>query len=209
MTYKPSANFSYLQWTSSTGASPARTLVLQALVQAWKAAEADFISKSKDWCEKLPRRLSSLKTFTQLGPGEEREWSKDFPASGMTVGGRLFPLPELGAPHLRERWFLLAYRPGFGRSEGRPWAEVFSGRNDSTGRCETLADTDFQRLEVGQQGDSGELSPAFGGSWWELEPSVGRVAHGVPQRVDRIECLGNAVVPKQARTAFERLMGLK
>ena len=45
--------------------------------------------------------------------------------------------------------------------------------------------------------------------WWEPEPHVGRVAHGVPLRVDRLRGLGNAVVPAQAREAFERLMGLK
>ena len=32
--------------------------------------------------------------------------------------------------------------------------------------------------------------------WWESEPDVGRVAHGVPSRVDRLRCLGNAVVPQ-------------
>ena len=34
------------------------------------------------------------------------------------------------------------------------------------------------------------------GGWWESEPDVGRVAHGVPSRVDRLRCLGNAVVPQ-------------
>ena len=42
---------------------------------------------------------------------------------------------------------------------------------------------------------------------WKTEPAVDRVANGFPSRVDRIACLGNAVVPLQARTAFERLMG--
>ncbi len=32
-------------------------------------------------------------------------------------------------------------------------------------------------------------------SWWESEPRVGRVAHGIPKRVDRLKSLGNAVVP--------------
>ena len=32
-------------------------------------------------------------------------------------------------------------------------------------------------------------------SWWESEPRVGRVAHGIPKRVDRLKTLGNAVVP--------------
>jgi DNA (cytosine-5)-methyltransferase 1 len=46
-------------------------------------------------------------------------------------------------------------------------------------------------------------------NWWVSEPNVGRVAHGIPKRVDRLRALGNAVVPQQAREAFERLMGLK
>lgn len=32
---------------------------------------------------------------------------------------------------------------------------------------------------------------------WEIEPDVGRVANGIPARVDRLRCLGNAVVPQQ------------
>lgn len=32
--------------------------------------------------------------------------------------------------------------------------------------------------------------------WWSAEPDVGRVAHGVPARVDRLHGLGNAVVPQ-------------
>ena len=32
--------------------------------------------------------------------------------------------------------------------------------------------------------------------WWRFEPDVGRVAHGVPSRVDRLKSLGNAVVPQ-------------
>jgi len=32
--------------------------------------------------------------------------------------------------------------------------------------------------------------------WWSVEPNLGRVAHGVPFRVDRLRCLGNAVVPQ-------------
>lgn len=51
-----------------------------------------------------------------------------------------------------------------------------------------------------------------GGEAWgasdEPKPRMGRVAHGVPCRVDRIKCLGNAVVPAQARKAFEILSGM-
>jgi DNA (cytosine-5)-methyltransferase 1 len=40
-----------------------------------------------------------------------------------------------------------------------------------------------------------DVSAAAAG-WWESEPDLGRVAHGVPSRVDRLRCLGNAVVPQ-------------
>lgn len=36
------------------------------------------------------------------------------------------------------------------------------------------------------------------GAEWEPEPDVGRVAHGVPARVDRLRGLGNAIVPRMA-----------
>ena len=38
---------------------------------------------------------------------------------------------------------------------------------------------------------------------WPPEPGVGRVADGVSNRVDRIRCLGNAVVPQQFYIFFK------
>jgi DNA (cytosine-5)-methyltransferase 1 len=35
-------------------------------------------------------------------------------------------------------------------------------------------------------------------SWWDVEPNVGRVAYGIPSRVDRLKGLGNAIVPQIA-----------
>ena len=32
--------------------------------------------------------------------------------------------------------------------------------------------------------------------WWESEPDVGRVAHGIPKRVDRLKGLGNSLIPQ-------------
>lgn len=41
--------------------------------------------------------------------------------------------------------------------------------------------------------------------WWSAEPNVGRVAHGIPNRVDRLKCLGNAVVPQQFYPIFKAI----
>jgi DNA (cytosine-5)-methyltransferase 1 len=43
---------------------------------------------------------------------------------------------------------------------------------------------------------SAESAGSREGGWWLVEPDVGRVAHGVPARVDRLRSLGNAVVPQ-------------
>ena len=43
---------------------------------------------------------------------------------------------------------------------------------------------------------SEELKDLSYSRWWETEPAVGRVANGVPNRVDRLKQLGNAVVPQ-------------
>ena len=40
---------------------------------------------------------------------------------------------------------------------------------------------------------------------WIVEPSVGRVAHGVAHRVDRLKAIGNGQVPQVAATAWEML----
>lgn len=41
---------------------------------------------------------------------------------------------------------------------------------------------------------------------WPAEPDVGRVAHGVPARVDRLRALGNAVVPQVAEHVGRMIM---
>lgn len=51
-----------------------------------------------------------------------------------------------------------------------------------------------------------EEARRFGsGRRWPAEPDVGRVANGVPDRVDRIKALGNAVVPQQFYPIFRAI----
>ena len=41
--------------------------------------------------------------------------------------------------------------------------------------------------------------------WWAVEPNMGRVAHGVAARVDRLKAIGNGQVPLCAATAWRIL----
>ena len=81
----------------------------------------------------------------------------------------------------------------FGNSE-RP--KTISQSGDSC-RTQNVANTDSPPGQLKQERTI--CQPNTGGrSWWAVEPDVGRVAHGVPSRVDRLRGLGNAVVPQVA-----------
>jgi len=99
-----------------------------------------------------------------------------------------------------------------GRSKGDGWqARSRVERSSAT----ELADASGERLERHtRNGDSGGkpkqtgpvaqsgLCEKFGSEIWDVEPQLGRVAHGVADRVDRLRLLGNGVVPQQAARAW-------
>jgi hypothetical protein len=55
------------------------------------------------------------------------------------------------------------------------------------------------------RGWSPERIEAVGG-WWAIEPPVGRVASGVPNRVDRLAALGDSLVPQIAEWIGRRIL---
>lgn len=69
-----------------------RTLALQDLVQAWKESEVDFFSRSLGLQTNSGQLSFSWKTYQPLGPAELNEWGKNWPQSGMIVGGILYRL---------------------------------------------------------------------------------------------------------------------
>ena len=85
-----------------------------------------------------------------------------------------------------------------------------SETTESIKRGETMADTNVEgrqgRIHRGQNKEwesqqryFGRNSAAHGQqeqNWWDTEPELGRVAHGIPNRVDRLKGLGNSLVPQ-------------
>lgn len=69
--------------------------------------------------------------------------------------------------------------------------EVFPNPNSKRGRGRNAG---RQHAKYVGQSSSGERGDERGVGFWLPEPSVGRVAHGVPRRVDRLRSLGNSVV---------------
>jgi DNA (cytosine-5)-methyltransferase 1 len=77
---------------------------------------------------------------------------------------------------------------------------VHAGAPHNRRRVWIVAHADGAGLAQRQPGDAGGARPhggpdALRSDWWHVEPALGRMAHGVPDRVDRVRCLGNAVVP--------------
>lgn len=71
-------------------------------------------------------------------------------------------------------------------------------------------DGEFSENErPGNQGNyhAGRAETNDCGEWWSAEPDVGRVAHGVAARVDRLKAIGNGQVSAVAATAFRVLLG--
>jgi len=126
----------------------------------------------------------------------------DLAAIGYDAEWESVPAAAVGAPHLRYRVFILAVR-------ARP-GEGDAPRPDADGQRRQVADANSAGLQVlsGVEAGAelGRIRAAWGGGWWAAEPDVGRVAHGVPSRVDRLRCLGNAVVPPVAEWLGRRVV---
>ncbi len=131
---------------------------------------------------------------------------------------------DLGAPHRRERVFILAWRE----------CDAFAGESDADRRGEELADSSREREREpddeapaisqrgarelsrrGSDGGNGSLwPPGPAGEWTgvpeELHPARSKsslrcMAHGLPHRLDELRALGNVVVPLMAGFAFATL----
>ena len=119
-----------------------------------------------------------------------------------------------GAPHKRDRIWIVADSNGM--RELQPQGRECDFRGRAGNGCSELAYADREH-EQGQQSSvfnqEGRTQPGErqigsrddGATWWFAEPDVGRVAHGVAARVDRLRCIGNGQVPAVAALAWDML----
>ncbi len=131
------------------------------------------------------------------------------------------PAAYVGAPHIRDRVFVIAVHSNPENSNARqPYKRnAEQSREDSSQKRQRLRDQpsglgsvvantnehiscqerlqrirELLRISGNTQED---FRRGLSGNW-AVEPNVGRVAHGISARVDRLRGLGNAVVPQVA-----------
>jgi DNA (cytosine-5)-methyltransferase 1 len=154
----------------------------------------------------------------------------DLAEIGYDAEWKIISAADVGAPHLRERVWLLAY-PGRERVYERRWdsdaseevRDIWRTQGDELPRkrelqAQVLADTLSGRQprpwksyhsSDSQKDSERETGQAFDvrfGAEWPVEPGVGRVAYGIPSRMDRLRGLGNSVVPKIPEMIAQRIM---
>lgn len=80
---------------------------------------------------------------------------------------------------------------------------------DTTGELGNVGDDHRRsgREQIPKPGNGSEEARPIS-DWWAIEPDVGRVADGIPSRVDRLKALGNAVVPQVAEYIGRMIMEL-
>lgn len=158
----------------------------------------------------------------------------DITENGYSVSWALWGACDVGAPHQRDRVFIVgrnadcdnaeaeralsggiesAHAAGDNRkfshaaSERFSKDEIQSGKFEESGRSADKRGKEAERLQFERVCScvSERRREADGDEWWKVEPGVGRVVTRISNRVDRLRCLGNAVVPYQVLPIFEAI----
>ena len=112
----------------------------------------------------------------------------DLATLGYDAEWESIPAASVGARHLRLRVFVVASSSVLANVEGKS-ARYLEGHPPAVKRWFRLG------------------KPASGDGWlWPDESGVGRRVYGVPRGVDRLRCLGNAVVPQVAEWIGRRIV---
>lgn len=126
---------------------------------------------------------------------------------------------DVGAPHRRERIFIVAYPNSIRHIHGQLELDTAKPRQQtqldvikSSTEISNSESIGLQRIrtegkqepEVHGEERISDSNRSYG-DIWKVEPGMGRVAHGIPAWMDRIRCLGNAVVPQVAQVIAQRV----
>ena len=157
----------------------------------------------------------------------------DLEAEGYETETLIIPACAIGARHRRDRIWIVANSGSTGgiqfndRKNHKNEKQYIQSRERWKAEQVGTEGLHTNATNSGSEGLSGVTCEGFGvipktngtssgcefgrgstetiGSPWSTEPAVGRVAHGIPRRVDRLKGLGNAIVPQVAMVIMQAI----
>ena len=140
--------------------------------------------------------------------------------AGFDVEWSVVSAKDVGACHLRERLWFIAYPSRV--NEDRTESPIQAGRDTATSSTTDATNTDCERLqglraEHQLREGSQEETPCWSPQPYTLEPdwrgylsqpTIRRTDDGFSFRVDRLKCLGNSIVPQAAAVPLARIKQL-
>jgi len=142
----------------------------------------------------------------------------DMEGEGYSARAVVVPACAVNAPHRRDRVWIIANTSGSGE-RGEREEPGNEGRSSSEIRGEGIRQEDGEKRSIRSNSTTSNATDSKGGrtrkcrncnhgdggeesgrcvDWWATEPAVGRLVDGIPDRVDRLKGLGNAIVPQVA-----------
>ena len=144
----------------------------------------------------------------------------DLASLGFDAEWGVLSAADVGANHLRERIWIV----GKNTQQHRFFSHTLHNRNRRgqqqsksiekkignipNSKCRNVSKSKLQQRIVSEKSREtpDRFSDGIGNAvWWATEPSVGRVANGLADAVDRIKAIGNGQVPLCAATAWRLL----
>jgi DNA (cytosine-5)-methyltransferase 1 len=140
-------------------------------------------------CELRPR-FALVENVSALAARGLNRVLGDLAESGYDAEWDCIPAAAVGAPHVRDRLFILAYPHGFG--------------------CQADPHESRLRPQAAHHGRSRHVGPMGSSEMWAAARPIGTipmgVGNGVPEWLDRIRACGNAVVPQVAEWIGRRII---
>lgn len=127
----------------------------------------------------------------------------DLESEGYEVQPLVIPACAVGAYHQRNRVWIIAHSSS-GKNRRLQHRRIST---DIGASSENVANT--EKIYVERRSQTKKQSKSWGSCGWAPEPRLDRMAHGIPYRVDRLKCLGNAIVPQVAAQIFFYILELE
>jgi DNA (cytosine-5)-methyltransferase 1 len=162
--------------------------------------------------ELRPRYVIVENVSALLGRGLDRVLG-DLAEIGYDAEWHCIPASYVGARHIRDRVWIIAHPDRLrelqpqGNEQDIGRRDHFRPESDASHAHRSGLQERFLRPGVSPgQGRHDDGQDTAVDPWWPAEPALVRRFHGIPNRVDRIRCLGNAVVPQVVEVIGRAIM---